>query len=87
MLLRILTAFAVLVTLACITGGAVCMFVNHDTSQACYMTFGIGISLLILIISISLFFLIIEICSSSFQQSHSGRTLPLSSLPTVKSIR
>ncbi len=60
MLIYILSIVFTVITLAFITGGSICLYVNHDRSPGCYYVFGIGISLLICIIATCIFSLIMK---------------------------
>jgi len=78
-MLPLFSVIAILTTIGLLIGGSVCMFVNHDTSQECYVSFAIGLSFLVCIIMSTIFFSIVHCVDSS------GPTLPLSSSPSSPS--
>ena len=81
-MLPLFSAIAILTTIGLLIGGSVCMFVNHDTSQECYVSFAIGLSFLVCITMTSIFFSIVHCVDSSGPILPSGK---LSSLPSSPS--
>ena len=80
MLIYILSIVFSIMSISFITGGSICLFVNHDTSRGCYYVFGIGISLLLCVVSMGIFFLIMECINCSKPQSSFVPSGPLGPL-------
>jgi len=68
--------------IGCTIGGSICLFVNKNNSQECYISFAIGASIMICVLGISLFLWGLHKLEST---SSSGPILPLSSSPSAAS--
>lgn len=79
-MLRFIVGIIIGATVSLLIGGSICMFVNKNTSEECYMAFAAGISLLIFLVAMSIFFIIMRCLDSSLKP-----ILPLSSSPSAPS--
>ena len=68
--------------IGCTIGGSICLFVNKNNSQECYIAFAVGVSIIICVLGISLFLWGLHKLEST---SSSGPILPLSSSPSAAS--
>lgn len=76
--------------IACTIGGSICLFSNKNGSEECYLSFAIGVSILLGVLAISLFLWgLNKLDSISLKRKatsrSSGPILPLSSSPNAPS--